>query len=169
MPFLFQDWSLYFSATTERGSQGFVQRLWNYVNPSVSRPSSVDLLNQVKRKCSFAVFQDILKKYKINSLPKNELEWPESEAFEIRKALAEAAHLDPSDWNPGKSPTKADLERFSKDASISEDDRSLANRFLIMHSRGELQTRGLYWNRIRTVASALEIRQMTSAAKGDNT
>ena len=29
--------------------------------------------------------------------------------------------------------------------------------------------RGLYWGRIRTEASHLEVRQMSSAAKGDNT
>jgi hypothetical protein len=97
------------------------------------------------------------------------MEWPESAAMVIRDELLKVLKLNRSELGPaGRNATKEDLIRFSKDASIDLELRNLAKN-LLFDCRAEGDNRGLFWGRIRTEASHLEIRQMASAAKGDNT
>lgn len=57
---------------------------------------------------------------------------------------------------------------MSNDDNIDPELRKMAQA-LSYTNRSDSDNRGLFWNRIRTESSHLEVRQMASAAKGDNT
>jgi hypothetical protein len=96
------------------------------------------------------------------------LQWPEKIAFEVRRELADLCALSKEDWNFGPSLKDEDfraIQNTSKDPELVRVISDLCSKKLDKMST----KRGLYWGRIRTEASHLEVRQMSSAAKGDNT
>lgn len=141
--------------------------MYRYVNGK-DRPSTTDLLNLARSRKLFQQVNALLKDSK--HLPKDPMDWPESKAMVLRDKLLGLLKLTPAETGLSgcRNPTKEDLVRFSKDATVSPELQKLA-KSLLFECRGDEDNRGLYWGRIRTEASHLEIRQMASAAKGDNT